>query len=151
MFQLHVRDYQLSYTRCPKNQSQDMPFINPVIGSVCFVNVYLMPKAQLIDLVKKFTGSWLSYLPDKISYGNQIRLNCSHFYNTLTKLCQLEGLDVLCFNPDFGPGVNGPTSPIKEQQPSIPLLQDIYFTYLNQFTNYTEHFLLYYLFQSPLV
>lgn len=43
MFQLHVKDFQLSYA--VGNDKEVRPYIRKAVGSVCFVNVYLMPKS----------------------------------------------------------------------------------------------------------
>ena len=72
MFQLHVKDYQLAYGLAENNIAK--PYIKKSIGSVCFVNVYLMPKSQFLELVSKITSSTSPILPHKISYGDSIKL-----------------------------------------------------------------------------
>lgn len=43
MFQLHVKDFQLAFGI--SNGQTILPFVKSAIGSVLFVNVYLMPKS----------------------------------------------------------------------------------------------------------
>jgi hypothetical protein len=60
-----------------------------------------MPKSQFSELVSKITSSTSPILPHKISYGDSVKLQTptpKQFYNSITKLCQLESLDVLCIN-----------------------------------------------------
>jgi len=67
----------------------------------------------------------------------------SQFYSHLTKVCQLEGLDVILINTN--------TNVVKEVTPSIDILNKLFLAYVKAFTNFTEHFLLYYLYQNPQV
>jgi hypothetical protein len=67
----------------------------------------------------------------------------SKFYSHLTKVCQLEGLDVVCINTN--------TNVVKEVTPTIDILSKLFRSYVQAFTNFTEHFLLYYLYQNPAV
>jgi len=59
-------------------------------------------------------------------------------------LCELETLDVLALNCEQ----RGPFNSISEQTPPIPLLASIFNAYMSVFTNYTEHFVLYYLYSQ---
>lgn len=72
MFQLHVKDYQLVYGRC--QDSDTKPFLKQSVGSVCFVNCYLMLKRQFTELVMHLTKSDKVSLPDKVAYGANLRL-----------------------------------------------------------------------------
>jgi hypothetical protein len=56
----------------------------------------------------------------------------------------LETLDVLALNCEQ----RGPFNSISEQTPPIPLLASIFNAYMSVFTNYTEHFVLYYLYSQ---
>lgn len=76
-------------------------------------------------------------------YGEVKRLPTKNFYNCLQKLCQLEKLDVICMNR-----VDGCFEPKKLE---ANLVASLFHMYCAQFTCYTEHYLLYYLYQSPLV
>ena len=56
------------------------------------------------------------------------------------KLCQLEGLDVLCLNCDFDSHNLRLTTPSKE------LVSILFKAYVKQWRTYSEHYLLYYLY-----
>jgi len=56
------------------------------------------------------------------------------------KLCQLEGLDVLALNCDL----DSPT--LRQSTPSKELISALFKAYVKQWRNYSEHYLLYYLY-----
>jgi hypothetical protein len=50
-----------------------LPFVKSVIGSVLFVNVYLMPKSQFAEFITKVVELQKTILlPSKVAYGKSI-------------------------------------------------------------------------------
>lgn len=97
-----------------------------------------MPKSQFAEFISKVVQTaYPIQLPNKLAYGKKVPLTTKSFYDCLTKICQLESLDVLCLNCSTVPF---------EVAPPCELLSTLFKSYVTQFTNYTEHFLLYYLY-----
>jgi len=82
-----------------------------------------MPVNQFKNLARLVTQSVNEIsLPPKIKFDQSIKvlsesasMEAKPFYSNVHKLCQLEGLDVLCFNCDFTSSVIRPNvTPSKE-------------------------------------
>ena len=69
-----------------------------------FVQAYLLPLAQLLELICHLTGMSEHELkiPSKFSFKQPLKLMTprTSFYNSLTKLSPFETLDVLCLTRD---------------------------------------------------
>lgn len=88
----------------------------------------------------------LQKLPDKLGVGKSFPVkDGKSFYASVLKLCQLEGLDVLCLNCDWESPHIRPVTPSKE------LVSTLFKSYVKQWRSYSEHYLLYYLYQQPQV
>jgi hypothetical protein len=74
-----------------------------------------------------------------LSYVTQ---ECPFFYNCLTKLGSLEHLDILCLSHDSS------ISDFDLVTPSTTVVRRLFSSYKHAFYNYTEHFILYYLYKK---
>ena len=131
-------------------------------GSVAFLKLYLMPYKQFENLVCCTTGCLpFKFQGDAFTKGNYSFLtntilgelynlsyvseDCPFFYNSLTKLGTLEHLDILCLTHD----VQFPDFDLVT--PTIPVMRRLFDSYKHAFFNYTEHFILYYLYRRDQV
>lgn len=80
-------------------------------------------------------------LPDKLQVGKSAAIkDAKSFYSSVLKLCQLEGLDVLCLTCDWDSPFTRAVTPSKE------LVSLLFKSYVRQWRTYSEHYLLYYLY-----
>ena len=84
----------------PEDAPEVKPFSRKSKGSVLFVQAYLLPLAQLLELITHITGAnkMEIKIPERFSFQQPLKLITPRdsFYNSLSKLCLFESLDVLC-------------------------------------------------------
>ena len=89
----------------PEDAPDVKPFAKKSKNKVLFVQAYLLPLAQLLELITHITGASRHELkiPERFSFKQPLKLITprSSFYNSLTKLSPFEQLDELCLTRDI--------------------------------------------------
>ena len=134
----------------PEEAPEIKPFAKKSKNKVLFVQAYLLPLAQLLELISFLTQTDPHDLkiPTKFSFKQPLKLETpqSQFYNSLTKLSPFETLDVLCLTRDENSYKQKACS--EGVIPPKNLVRTLFKTYTNVFNiNQTQHTLLYYLYQ----
>ena len=88
----------------PEEAPEVKPFVRRVKSKVLFVQAYLLPLEQLLELLCHLTGISPHELqiPERFSFKQPLRLQSPRgsFYNCLTKISPFEQLDVVCLTRD---------------------------------------------------
>lgn len=134
----------------PEEAPEIKPFAKKSKNKVLFVQAYLLPLVQLLELITFLTevNPHDLKIPTKFSFKQPLKLETpkSQFYNSLTKLSPFETLDVLCLTRDESNFKNRACS--DGVIPPKNLVRTLFQTYTNVFNiNQTQHTLLYYLYQ----
>ena len=134
-----------------------MPFVKKTKDKILFVNAFLLPQEQLIELICFLTGcnKIETKLPQRFSYRQPLRLMTPRgsFYNCLTKVSPFEQLDVLCLTYDMedyksSMHVNQQALIMRNVAPPKALMNGLFKAYTQVFTkDETEHTILYYLYR----
>eukprot|EP00347_Sterkiella_histriomuscorum_P004385 403360662 len=144
MASIHLKDFDMHFGTHIQNSDDVQPFLLNISNSIAFLKVYLLTHTQFQKLIMHLTRCQAFSLPEKLKKGQcqklQFDLNKTKepFYNNLTKLGSLEYLDILCLNRNQN---------IHFKLPSKRLLSSLFNQYKHSFYNYSEHFILYYIFK----
>lgn len=92
--------------------------------------------------MKSKNTSFFNLMLDQSLNLSYVSQDCPFFYNCLTKLGSLEHLDILCLTHDSS------IMDFDLVTPSTAVVQRLYSSYKHAFYNYTEHFILYYLYKK---
>jgi hypothetical protein len=99
---LHIKDFELNFASNSRQPSTTYACVRKAIGKVLFVQVYLVTVRQFELIVSMLSQTQISKLPDKLAVGKSAAIKEARtFYSSVLKLCQLEGLDVMCLNCDW--------------------------------------------------
>jgi len=116
-----------------------LPFLVKSDDEVVFLKVYLVEKKQAIELTKRASGCYSFSFPHALDKGQHYKLSNTDFYDSISKVGTLEGLDIICVNRE---------APVHWEPPTIDLARSMLDSLKRSFVHYSDHFLLYYLYRK---
>ncbi|TNV73283.1 hypothetical protein FGO68_gene1014 [Halteria grandinella] len=151
MASIHVKDYDLMFANDLQGQQQVQPFLVYKENSVAFIKLYLMPFSQFEALVCLSTDCQAFLLPESINKDSSFPLFFDQspppLLNSVAKIGTLEHLDILCMTHTQ----HTETPQVQLQTPSPSVVRRLFKALRHAFFNYSEHFILLYLYKREQV